>query len=164
MQCARITGLLPRKLQPSNRHARHIWPKGKAANALNAGGMAKAQLGGMKTLTRIRTALFISGCVFGATGCVVHTYPAYTVASGPAVVAGDETVVNEPPPPPETETIIASPGPDYIWIGGYWGWGGGHWQWQGGHWARPPHRGAVWAAPRYYYHGGRHVWIRGGWR
>jgi hypothetical protein len=95
------------------------------------------------------------------TGCVVHTQPVYTTAPPPpapvVVAANGETVVTEAPPPLVQETVIAAPGPGFIWIGG-------HWRWEGGHWARPPCRSAVWVARHCYHRGGRHVWVRGGWR
>src|SRR6185312_14069874 len=51
------------------------------------------------------------------------------------------------PPPPRHEVIVASPGPDYVWVNGYWGGEPGHYSWVGGHWDRPPHRGSVWVSP-----------------
>jgi hypothetical protein len=64
-------------------------------------------------------------------------------------------VVNTPPPAPQVETVIAAPGPDYVWVGGEWVWRG-RWVWAPGHWVYGPRPGAVWV-------GG--VWVhgRGGW-
>jgi len=42
-----------------------------------------------------------------------------------------------------------SPGPDYVWIDGYWYPVGNHWRWHQGYWTRAPYEGAHWAAPRY---------------
>lgn len=118
----------------------------------------------MKSVRELRTILLVAGTLLGATGCVVHDQPVYTTAPGPDVAVGGEVVVNEAPPAPYSETIIASPGPGFVWVGGYWGWAGSGWHWQGGHWARPPHGGAVWVGPRYYVRGSRHVWVHGHWR
>lgn len=121
--------------------------------------------------------LVVGGLVLGVTGCTVREVgyvgtpaPAPAPAPGPDYVAGGdvavggEVMVEGAPPAPMAETIVASPGPGFIWVGGYWGWVGNRWSWQGGHWARPPHAGAIWVGPRYYTRGGRHVWVHGGWR
>ncbi len=76
---------------------------------------------------------------------------ASTEVTRPATV-----VVSPPPPPPPMETVIAAPGPDYIWIGGEWIWNGG-WVWVGGHWGYPPYPQAVWVHG-YWWQGSR------GWR
>jgi hypothetical protein len=61
------------------------------------------------------------------------------------------------PPAPIVETVPVSPGPGYVWVGGYYRWNGdryvwvhgryvrhaGHWC--GGHW-RHEHRGWYWVA------------------
>jgi outer membrane lipoprotein SlyB len=48
-----------------------------------------------------------------------------------------------PPPPAPAETVIVSPGPGYVWIGGEWIWNG-RWSWIGGHWGVPPYAHAGW--------------------
>lgn len=75
-----------------------------------------------------------------------------------------EVIVEEPPPAPVREVIVASPGPGYVWISGYWGWSAGRRVWVGGHWERPPRRHAVWIAPRWEHRGHGYVYIRGYWR
>jgi hypothetical protein len=79
---------------------------------------------------------------------------------------GGEVVVAGPPPeaPPVVEVQTASPGPDYIWIGGAWTWRGNSWAWERGRWDRPPHPGAHWTVNHYEERGGRRVFVRGGWR
>jgi len=55
-----------------------------------------------------------------------------------------------PPPPPRQEVIVgASPGVDFVWIGGYWDGSPGHYAWVGGHWGRSPHGHAHWNAPHW---------------
>jgi outer membrane lipoprotein SlyB len=57
------------------------------------------------------------------------------------------TVVEEAPPAPLAETVVvASPGPEYVWIGGEWVWNG-RWFWRAGYWS--------------YHPGG--IWVEGGW-
>jgi len=83
----------------------------------------------------------------------------------PPVVSGPtEVIVEEAPPPPQQEIIVESPGPGYVWIGGYWGWVNGRREWVRGYWARPPHRHAVWVAPRWEPRSHGYVYIRGYWR
>lgn len=57
-------------------------------------------------------------------------------------------VVQQAPPPPPTESVVVSPGPDYIWIGGEYQWNGFAWVWIGGHWGYPPRPHAVWISGR----------------
>ena len=75
-----------------------------------------------------------------------------------------EVVVTAAPPPPRTEVIYAAPGPDYIWIGGYWGWRGGRHVWVAGHYERPPRGRHHWVAPRWERRGGTHIFIEGRWK
>jgi hypothetical protein len=74
-------------------------------------------------------------------------------------------VIDAPPPPPRHEVIIGvSPGPDYVWIGGYWDGGPGHYSWVGGRWDHPPHAHGTWSAPHWdkdkdgHYHQTRGEW------
>ncbi len=82
-----------------------------------------------------------------------------TVAATPTAA-----VVAEAPPPPIVETVVVSPGPDYVWTSGEWVWHGG-WYWSAGYWSRPPYPHAVWVGgywghgPRGYVHYGGH-WRR----
>jgi hypothetical protein len=77
----------------------------------------------------------------------------------PAMAEG--TVVADPPPAPISEFIPASPDPDFVWVGGYWGWSGG-WYWTSGRYVRRPFHGAAWVAGGWAlgphgwgWHGGR---------
>ncbi len=72
-----------------------------------------------------------------------------------------------PPPPPRHEVIIERerPGPDYVWVEGYWDGAPGHYTWAAGHWDRPPHGRAHWVAPRWERdHDGHYHQVRGEWR
>jgi hypothetical protein len=76
-----------------------------------------------------------------------------------------EVYVREEPPPPREEVIVGiAPGPDYVWVGGYWCWQRSHWYWVGGRWATRPHPHAIWVAGRWEPHPRGHVWISGHWR
>jgi hypothetical protein len=61
------------------------------------------------------------------------------------------------PPPPRVIVRPAAPGPDFVWVDGYWYPVSGHYKWHTGYWTRAPYAGAVWVGPRYeghqYYNG-----------
>jgi hypothetical protein len=57
------------------------------------------------------------------------------VAEMPTGTAAD---IQQAPPLPPVETVLAAPGPDYVWVDGEWVWNG-HWFWVGGHWLHPPY-------------------------
>ncbi len=46
-------------------------------------------------------------------------------------------VVGPAPPVPLPETVVAAPGPDYVWVGGAWLWLGDRWSWRRGYWHKP---------------------------
>ena len=77
----------------------------------------------------------LGGCVVAPAGYYAQPAP------------GPEVAVE--PPPPQYEVVPVSPGPAYVWIGGYWAWQYGRHVWIGGRWAVPP---------------GGHVWVPGVWR
>ena len=55
-----------------------------------------------------------------------------------------------PPPPPRVVRVVPQrPGPDYVWIDGYWYPDGGRYRWHSGYWTRAPYGGARWIAPRH---------------
>jgi WXXGXW repeat (2 copies) len=75
--------------------------------------------------------------------------------------------VEDAPPPPRREVVVEShrPGPDYVWVGGYWDGAPGRYTWVNGHWDRPPHGHARWFAPHWERdHDGHFHQIRGEWR
>lgn len=53
------------------------------------------------------------------------------------------------PPPVRVEAAVPSPGPGFVWVGGYWYPVGGHYRWHGGYWSRPPYEGARWVEPHH---------------
>jgi len=63
-----------------------------------------------------------------------------------------------PPPPPRVVRVVPNrPGPEYVWVAGYWHPVRNHYVWHDGYWTRPPYRSSRWIAPRYergqYYDG-----------
>jgi hypothetical protein len=82
-----------------------------------------------------------------------------TSAASPSPV-----VVNEAPPPPHVEVVRNPPGPQYVWIPGYWEWKN-RWSWVNGHWEIGPRPGAVWVPGRWSRRtSGGWIWVRGYWR
>jgi hypothetical protein len=84
--------------------------------------------------------------------------------------------IGTPPPPPRVVYVRpAPPGPEFLWVEGYWYPAGKHYQWHDGYWSRPVYAGAYWVGPRYdagrfyegYWEGPRgqlkhdHKWDRG---
>ena len=95
-------------------------------------------------------------------GCAEQ--PAYVQSPPPAVVVpAPEVVVAQPPPPVPREVIVASPGPAFVWVPGYWGWQG-RWVWVGGAWRPRPYPRAVWVSGRWVRRGSGWVWVSGRWR
>lgn len=76
-----------------------------------------------------------------------------------------QLIVEEAPPPPREEVIVGvAPGPDYVWIGGYWTRQSTSWFWVSGRWAARPRPNAVWMAGHWERHPRGHVWVGGRWR
>jgi hypothetical protein len=59
-----------------------------------------------------------------------------------------------PPPPPRAYRVAPMPGPEYVWVEGYWYPQGNRYRWHDGYWTRPPQPGSYWVAP--YWQGGRY--------
>jgi hypothetical protein len=59
-----------------------------------------------------------------------------------------------PPPAPRVYRVPRQPGPEYVWVEGYWFPQGSRYAWHDGYWTRPPFAGAYWVEP--YYVGGRY--------
>jgi hypothetical protein len=57
--------------------------------------------------------------------------------------------IGTPPPPPRVYRVPARPGPDYVWVEGYWYPQGRRYLWHNGYWTHPPYEGAYWVAPYY---------------
>ena len=57
--------------------------------------------------------------------------------------------IGAPPRPRVVKVVPRQPGPDYIWVQGYWYPVNGRYKWADGYWTRPPYAGARWVQPRY---------------
>ncbi len=68
------------------------------------------------------------------------------------------------PPAPQVEVVPVTPGPDYVWMPGYWSWNGTVWIWVGGRWGPRPYPHAVWVGPHWVRHGHYYAWQGGHWR
>lgn len=89
--------------------------------------------------------------------CMINT-------PGTAGAASANTVViQQPPPPPIVETVVVSPGPGYIWVGGEWEWNN-RWVWRGGYWSRPPYGCTVWVGGSNWHDGRGWHHNHGHWR
>jgi hypothetical protein len=65
--------------------------------------------------------------------------------------------IGAPPPPRVIRVQPRSPGPQYLWVAGYWYPVGNHYKWHDGYWTRPAYAGAHWVAPMHdgtMYHDG----------
>ena len=63
-----------------------------------------------------------------------------------------------PPPAPRVVRVQPHrPGPNYVWVDGYWYPERGRYVWHNGYWSLPPYRTARWVQPRWdrgrYYDG-----------
>jgi len=76
--------------------------------------------------------------------------------------AASPTVITQAPPPP-VETVIAAPGPNYVWVAGEWEWNNA-WVWRSGCWACPPRGCTVWVRGSYWHDGSGWHYYRGHWR
>ena len=57
--------------------------------------------------------------------------------------------IGAPPPPRVLAVLPPTPGPDYVWVEGYWYPVRRHYRWHAGYWTVAPYPGAYWVAPRY---------------
>lgn len=57
--------------------------------------------------------------------------------------------IGAPPPPRVLAVIPPTPGPDFVWVEGYWYPVGHRYKWHQGYWTRPPYAGARWVAPHH---------------
>jgi WXXGXW repeat (2 copies) len=72
--------------------------------------------------------------------------------------------VGTAPPAYRVEVVGVSPGPDFIWIRGYWGWGDAGYYWVPGRWVRRPYAGARWEYGSWRHARGGWYWTPGAWR
>jgi len=85
---------------------------------------------------------FPSGAALLAAALVV--LPACASAPPPP----DAVYVSEAPPALQSQVVVASPGPDFVWVPGWWNWDR-QYVWVAGSWQRPPRARAVWVSPKW---------------
>ena len=131
--------------------------------------------------------ILFSGCVAEPESRVVSappppapTAPATTTTSTPVVVKNADgtlstgtittntptpstIVVTQTPPALQTETVLARPSAQHVWIPGYYTWRENRYVWIAGRWELPPRTEAVWVAPRWERESGGYRFYEGYW-
>jgi hypothetical protein len=64
------------------------------------------------------------------------------------------------PPAPVYETVPASPGAGYVWVGGYYTYEGGRYVWRHGYYA---HHAGHWCAGAWHHNHHGYYWSEGRW-
>jgi hypothetical protein len=123
-------------------------PQGQPLSVADIKAMAKAGVGDDIIINQINNThsgynLDANAIVDLKTAGVSEKVITYMMNTGAKVVA------SQAPPPPPTEVVVASPGPDYVWVDGEWTWNGVTWVWIGGRWVLPPYPHAIWVGPRW---------------
>src|SRR5579872_964857 len=73
-------------------------------------------------------------------------------------------VVSYGPPPPRIVGFVGHPpGPDFVWVDGFWRWSGRNYYWVPGYWVRRPHHNAVWVSGYWTQRRSGWVWVEGRW-
>jgi hypothetical protein len=91
--------------------------------------------------------------------------PAFAqVQVGVGVGPFDVRFATDAPPPMRREIRSPRPGPDQVWIGGFWDRDGDRWAWREGRWDRAEIRGDRWVTPVYRREGGGYRYEPGHWR
>lgn len=105
----------------------------------------------------------IALALLGALGaCTVVVREPVHEADG---IYGDDVYVVDAAPAPRTEVIVGpAPGPNYVWVNGYWGRYRNNWYWVKGRWAARPRPQAVWVSGRWDHQPRGYRWSHGHWR
>jgi hypothetical protein len=85
------------------------------------------------------------------------------LASCVAAPAPGVVYVRTAPPPIQSEVLLVSPGPDYVWIRGYHRWENTAYVWVPGRWERRPHATAKWVDGRWHHDSHGWYYIDGRW-
>lgn len=91
---------------------------------------------------------------------------AATVGLGSAceVSARGRVYVDSDPPAPIVEVRPVRPGPDFVWVSGFYRWNDGRYVWNAGRWDHPPRRGARWEPARWVHEQRGWRLVDGRWR
>jgi hypothetical protein len=57
--------------------------------------------------------------------------------------------IGPPPAPRVVYEPSPTPGPNFVWVEGYWYPVGNHYKWHNSYWTQPPYEGARWVGPRH---------------
>jgi len=106
------------------------------------------------TTTTTTTPDTMPGVAVGNSGTVIVTRQNPTVAT---------TVVTTAPPALQSETVLAQPSSNHVWVPGYWTWRNDRYEWVSGHWELPPNSRAVWVAPVWEQQGNAYKFTEGYW-
>jgi len=93
---------------------------------------------------------------------VLIVFAAGLSASARAQVSIGISVRIGPPPLPVYEQPFC-PGPNYIWVPGYWAWDGYDYYWVPGTWVLAPQPGYLWTPGYWGWNAGFYVWHPGYW-
>ena len=77
--------------------------------------------------------------------------------------AAREAGVPEMPPEPKVEVAGDAPGPDFVWVSGFWSWPG-RWEWVAGHWDKQPSPQATYVSGHWIQHNDYWAWVPGYWK
>ncbi len=72
-------------------------------------------------------------------------------------------IAPEAPPRPRGERKLPQPGPNHVWIAGYWDRRGDQWAWAPGRWEEPAQRDSRWIRPQYRQEGRAYRYESGHW-
>lgn len=81
------------------------------------------------------------------------------------IASAARVVIRVAPPEPRHEVVLPRPGPNHVWVPGYWNWNGTAYAWVPGVWQLPPRRHSRWIPGHYrHFRRGGWEWIPGHWR
>jgi hypothetical protein len=83
---------------------------------------------------------------------------------GAAAAPAAEVFIRIGPPRPPREVVVVRPGPNYVWIPGYYRWSGERYIWVAGRREMPPRPHAHWVPGHWHHHHRGYVWVEGYWR
>jgi hypothetical protein len=117
----------------------------------------------MNTKTRSCIPALLAGALLGGSmlegGCARRV----VYVQEPPPAAGETVVVAEAPPEPPVEVIGVAPGPENVWVTGFWEWHG-RWVWVPGRWVVRPRPRAVWVGSHWVHRPHGWVMVHGHWR
>ena len=95
--------------------------------------------------TTLRLRLALMGLTFALSGCVTgverrapsHEAARETPPPPPDEPGAGQVVAGSPKARPDPVPVAQdSPGPEWVWVRGYWHWDGVRYEWRRGHWER----------------------------